>query len=129
MPTMELWSEPMKSNPIPFEMQAEFYLALGHATRLRMIGLLKNGPQRVNQIAAGLQISQPTASRHLTVLRNAGVLVAHRHGTDILYRIANPKILDICDLLRGLVLTRENQRSELLRDASPADGNEGRHAR
>jgi len=106
----------MKPDLNHFELQAELCLALGHATRLRMIHLLKAGPQRVNQVAEHLQINQPTASRHLTVLRNAGLLAVHRHGTDMLYQIANPKILEVCDLMRAVLAKRESERSEILRD-------------
>jgi DNA-binding transcriptional ArsR family regulator len=114
----------MKPDVDHFELQAELCLALGHATRLRMIHLLKAGPQRVNQIAERLQINQPTASRHLTVLRNAGILAAHRHGTDMLYQIANPKIVEVCNMMRAVLTKRESQRSEILRDMQ-AVGPEG----
>lgn len=106
----------MKPDIQPFELQAELCLALGHATRLRMLQLLKAGPQCVNQVAEHLQINQPTASRHLTVLRHAGILTVRRHGSDMLYQIANPKILEVCDLIHAVLAKRESQRSELLRE-------------
>lgn len=106
----------MKPDIQPFELQAELCLALGHATRLRMLQLLKAGPLCVNQVAEHLQINQPTASRHLTVLRHAGILTVRRHGSDMLYRIANPKILEVCDLIRAVLVKRESERSEILRD-------------
>ncbi len=111
----------MKPDLKPFELQAELCLALGHATRLRMLDLLKAGPQRVNQIAEHLQINQPTASRHLTVLRNAGLLSVRRHGADMLYQIANPKIIEVCDLIHAVLAKRENQRSEILREMQAAE--------
>jgi DNA-binding transcriptional ArsR family regulator len=106
----------MKPDLNPFELQAEICLALAHATRLRMVDLLKAGPQCVNKVAEQLQINQPTASRHLTVLRNAGVLTVQRHGSDMLYKIANPKIIEICDLIYAVLAKRENQRTEVLRE-------------
>ncbi len=106
----------MKPDPASLQLQADLCLALGHPTRLRIIRLLKNGPQCVSQVAKQLEINQPTASRHLTVLRNVGILEVHRHGNDMRYQIANPKILEVCDLMRGLLAKREGQRSELLQE-------------
>ncbi len=113
----------MKPDPASLQLQADLCLALGHPTRLRIIRLLKNGPQCVSQVAQKLEINQPTASRHLTVLRNVGILEAHRHGSDMRYQIANPKILEVCDLMRGLLAKRESRRSEILREfAGEAEG-------
>ncbi len=113
----------MKPDPASFELQADLCLALGHATRLRIIRLLQNGPQCVSQVAKQLEINQPTASRHLTVLRNVGILEGHRHGTDVRYQIANPKIVEVCELMRGLLAKRESRRSEIFREhAREAEG-------
>ncbi len=114
----------MEPNPVSFELQADLCLALGHPTRLRMLRLLKNGPRCVNEIAKQLEINQPTASRHLTVLRQAGILAAQRQGNDMMYRIANPKIIDVCDLMRAVLAKRESRRSEILQEfaAESADG-------
>jgi ArsR family transcriptional regulator len=68
------------------------------------------------------------ASRHLTVLRNAGILVVERHGTDVLYRIANPKILEVCDLMYAVLARRESRRSEILEAAAAATSDGGPYA-
>ncbi len=104
----------MQPDSTSFELQADLCLALANATRLRIIQLLKDGPRRVCEIARQLEVNQPTTSRHLTVLRNAGILEVHRQGADVLYQISNPKILEVCDLMRGLLAKRESRKSEML---------------
>jgi DNA-binding transcriptional ArsR family regulator len=50
------------------------FAALGDPARLAMIGLLRKKPLRSGDIAAALDLTRPTASRHLGVLRRAGLV-------------------------------------------------------
>ncbi|HRJ55428.1 MAG TPA: metalloregulator ArsR/SmtB family transcription factor [Anaerolineales bacterium] len=99
-----------------FDLQAELCLAMGHSVRQQIVHLLHEGPKRVNAIAEELDIRQATASRHLAVLRNAGILSSTRHGTDIVYQIANPRITEICEMMRAVLAERANQRSGIFQN-------------
>ena len=66
---------------------SELMKVLGDDTRLRLIGLLKGGPQCVCHLEAALGLPQPTVSRHLGVLRNGGVVEGERRGSWIYYRL------------------------------------------
>ncbi len=57
---------------------------------------------------------QATISRHLGVLRNGGIVVSQRQGQDVIYQIANPKIANICDLMREVLLEEVSRRSLLV---------------
>lgn len=48
--------------------------ALAHESRLRLLGLLAQGPHSVQQLAAAVSISEPTASHHLAMLRDIGLV-------------------------------------------------------
>jgi ArsR family transcriptional regulator, arsenate/arsenite/antimonite-responsive transcriptional repressor len=67
---------------------SRLFRALGDATRLRIVALLSHGALCVCHLEAALDISQPNASRHLAILRNAGIVEARREGNWILYRLA-----------------------------------------
>ena len=67
---------------------AKLMKALADETRLRIVALLAHGELCVCHVESGLDIPQPTASRHLAVLRNAGVVEARRDGSWIHYRLA-----------------------------------------
>ncbi len=99
-----------------FDLQAELCMAMGHSVRVQIVHLLREGPKRVSDIAESLELSQATTSRHLAVLRNVGVLISQRQGTDIIYQIGNPKITDICESMRKVLAERESQRSEILQN-------------
>lgn len=97
-----------------FEMQAQLCQSLGHAIRLRIVHLLKEGPKSVNEIAKVIELSQPSASRHLSVLRSNGVLTANRKGTEVFYAIANPKIVEVCEMMRAILTERQSQYNDIL---------------
>ncbi len=62
--------------------------ALGDETRVRILALLAHGELCVCHVEAALGLSQPAASRHLAVLRTAGVVEARRQGSWVYYRLA-----------------------------------------
>lgn len=62
--------------------------ALADDNRLRMVALLSRGELCVCHVATTLELSQPNASQHLTVLRNAGVVEGRRVGSWTYYRLA-----------------------------------------
>jgi ArsR family transcriptional regulator len=67
-----------------------FYLALGDTTRLRLLNLLEQKELCVCFFVEVLEQPQPKISRHLSVLRNAGLVTARRQGTWMHYRIVLP---------------------------------------
>lgn len=97
-----------------FDMQAQLCQSLSHAIRLRIIHTLKEGPKSVNEIAAALDNTQPTISRHLSILRSTGLLTTERKGTEIYYAITNPKVVEICEMMRSILSERGIQQLELL---------------
>ena len=72
------------------------YQALADATRLRILAILAETPGGpggelcVCHIHAGLNVSQPTVSRHLAYLRKAGLVAARREGVWMHYRLVAP---------------------------------------
>jgi ArsR family transcriptional regulator, arsenate/arsenite/antimonite-responsive transcriptional repressor len=60
------------------EARAEFFKALGHPSRLLIMGLCRQKPRHTEELAALLQITSGTTSHHLTLLEKAGLLRAER---------------------------------------------------
>lgn len=81
------------------------FKALGDETRLRIVALLSHGELCVCHLVEALRVSQPKVSRHLAILRAAGVVDHRREGTWVHYRLA-PQPDKECELqLRSLVTT------------------------
>jgi DNA-binding transcriptional ArsR family regulator len=66
---------------------ADPFGALADGHRRWLVERLGHGPQTVGELAAGLPISRPAVSRHLRLLREAGLVVAERQGRRRLYRL------------------------------------------
>lgn len=102
------------------------YAALSDPTRLRMLALIGAGEICVCHIHDSLGVPQPTASRHLAYLRNAGLVETRRAGTWMYYRLAafaDPVIRTIVDtalhaLAHTAVAARDHRRLQVERTAS-----------
>jgi ArsR family transcriptional regulator, repressor of sdpIR and other operons len=76
------------------------FRALADETRRMILRLLRDGPLTSGEIADRFDSSWPTVSRHLAVLREAGLVVTERHGQEIRYEL-NTSVFQ--DLIQHLV--------------------------
>jgi len=97
-----------------FETQAELCRAMANPLRMEILNLLRNGALKVNDIALATNHSQAAISRNLTVLRNADIVASRREGNNIFYHIANPKLMNACDLMREVLIEQANELSKLM---------------
>jgi ArsR family transcriptional regulator len=67
---------------------ARLLKAAAEPTRLRLLNLLRHGDICVCDLQAILGLPQHAVSRHLAVLRHAGLVTDHRHGQRVLYSLA-----------------------------------------
>ena len=101
-----------------FEIQAELCRAMGSPLRMKIVHLLRAGPLNVNDIAIAMQSPQASISRNLAILRNAGIVTAHREGTNAIYQVANPKILSVCDMMREVLSEQIEEQTKLMEQNS-----------
>jgi len=95
------------------QMHAEICAGLADPTRILILYALADGRQNVTQLAGSLQLSQPTVSRHLKVLRERGMVVADRLGTVVEYRLTDQRLIQAMDLLRAVLRDNLAHRAEL----------------
>ena len=81
--------------PADFRKASDVFKALGNPNRLLIVDALAKGEKCVADLTklVGLDIS--TVSNHLSVLRNVGLLVDERRGTQVFYTLKNPCVLNI----------------------------------
>jgi ArsR family transcriptional regulator len=92
---------------------SRLFKALGDQTRLRIVALLSHGELCVCHLQEALGLSQPHVSRHLAVLRAAGVVEDRRERRWVYYRLARQPSPECGQHLRGIV--RAFARREVLR--------------
>jgi len=72
---------------------SEVYKALADPTRRHILEMLRRSEMSAGDIAAQVQVSKPTLSGHLNVLKAAGLADVTRHGTTLIYRL-NTSVLE-----------------------------------
>jgi DNA-binding transcriptional ArsR family regulator len=76
-------------------MRNAVFRALADPTRREILRLLRAGPRTSGEIAGRFDSSWPTISRHLAVLRDAGLIVAERNGQEIHYELNTSVFQDL----------------------------------
>jgi DNA-binding transcriptional ArsR family regulator len=79
--------------------KAKIFHALSATERLEILEYLQDGEKCVCQIVPHLNLIQPVVSRHLKILRDAGLIRCRKDGTKRMYSVVEPKI---CTLLQAL---------------------------
>jgi DNA-binding transcriptional ArsR family regulator len=79
------------------------FKALADPTRRRILELLKSGPKGSGEIAEAFPSSWPTISRHLSLLRDAGLIQATREGQHIRYELDTSVVQDLVQHLLGWI--------------------------
>jgi ArsR family transcriptional regulator, arsenate/arsenite/antimonite-responsive transcriptional repressor len=78
---------------------ADAFRALADPTRREILRLLRDGPKTSGEIAEQFSSSWPTVSRHLAVLRDAGLILSERSGQQIVYELNTTVFQDLVDHL------------------------------
>jgi ArsR family transcriptional regulator len=96
-----------------FDIQADFCKAMGNATRLRIMHVLRERPMIVSEVVAQTGFSQTMVSRQLSILRSVGVVNCQRHGTEMLYQLSDSQIGEVCDLVRKVLSEQMKKHSSM----------------
>lgn len=94
-----------------YQLQAEMFKALAHPMRIYMLDRLKERPWCVCELAAEVGIDKSVASKHLSQLKNAGLIEDEKRGTIVEYHLVAPCILEMAACAEGTIL--ENRRRRL----------------
>jgi DNA-binding transcriptional ArsR family regulator len=97
-------AEPSPAEPVPLETVTLRLEALAHPVRLRLLRTLARGPHTTGELAHAWELSPPEVSRHLAVLRRAGLLTTRRHGRYVRYTLNLPEMTTLgTDLLAAVL--------------------------
>ena len=95
--------KPILTDRSIFEMQAEICKTLTNPKRIEILNILKNEERTVTELVNALGASKANVSQHLAVMRHKGILTTRRDGVNIFYRVANPKVIDACALMKEVL--------------------------
>lgn len=96
--------------------KAQFFRALAHPTRIRILEHLLRGPRTVQELQDALALDQPIVSQQLAVLRNRGIVSAQKEGLSVRYELRDPLVGGLLDLARRIFNNQFASTRGLLRE-------------
>jgi len=91
---------------------ANYFQALSEPMRLKVLNALRSGDRNVGELANLLGCTTANISKHLSLLAKGGFVQRQMQGNAAYYRIADPAIFDLCNLVCGQVGRRLAAQSE-----------------
>ena len=85
------------------EAKANILKALGHPTRLWMAERLADGEKCVCELAENIDADVSTISKHLSILKQAGVVIDEKRGKQVYYRLKVPCILNFMPCIEEVI--------------------------
>jgi len=98
------------------QLEADLCFALADPTRILLLYALDEKSRNVTELTMELNITQPTTSRHLKILRDRGLVRTNRQGTSIQYELNDRRLIQALDLLRSVLRDRINYRANLMEE-------------
>ena len=84
------------------QFKAEFFKALAHPLRIRILDELRKGELSVNDLGARLDVEQSNLSQQLAVLRTRNILATRKDGQNVYYSVRDPQLFDLLDVARKI---------------------------
>jgi ArsR family transcriptional regulator len=85
------------------EIRCKVIKAMSHPVRLMMIDILKEGEQRFSKINELFESDKSTVSKHLLVLKDAGIVSSRKAGADMIYRLDVPCVVDFFGCVSAVI--------------------------
>lgn len=96
--------------------KAQFFRALAHPTRIRILEILGQGGRTVQELQAALALNQPIVSQQLAVLRHQGIVSARKDGLSMRYALRDPLVSALLGVARRIFNNRLDTSTGLLRE-------------
>ena len=98
-----------RQDKLRLEVRAAVLKALGHPTRLFIVEEISDTPRCVNHLTGKIGADISTVSRHLAVLKNAGLVRAEKKGKQVFYKLRVPCALNFLDCVEAVLREQEKE--------------------
>lgn len=99
--------------------RAEILKALSNPVRLVVVDALRRGDLCVGDINRLVRVRQPTLSRHLHLLKKAGIVTERKEGTRVIHHLETPCILKAFECALEVMKSHAHRRDRVLKDSLP----------
>lgn len=93
---------------------AEYFRALSEPLRLKILNALRDKARNVGELTELLECSQANVSKHLATLTRYGFVERTAQGTSAYYKIADPRVYQLCDLVCGQMAQHFADQAQML---------------
>jgi DNA-binding transcriptional ArsR family regulator len=104
----------MRGEDFVFKIKADFLRALAHPSRLKIIEFLKKGEASVGQMVKALGVEQSSLSKHLSVLKQVGILQSRQEKVTVYYSIREKEIFRFLRPVAEILRRRLKEGQDLL---------------
>ena len=110
MPIMQT----MEQHKARLEARAGVLKALAHPTRLFLVEALSDTPHCVNDLTEMVGADTSTVSKHLSILKNAGLIRDETQGKQVFYRLQIPCALNFLDCVEAVLREQARERMAVI---------------
>ena len=97
-----------------FELRAKIVKAMAHPTRLFIIDELSRQERCVFELTEMIEADTSTVSKHLTVLKNAGIVKDDKRGTMVYYQLRVPCVMNFFDCIETVIRSTVKEQMQLV---------------
>ncbi len=104
----------LQLSPIAISLMADFFKVLAEESRIQILCALKSGQKNVTEIIELTGLGQANVSKHLKILNQAGIVSREQQGINVYYKISNPFLFELCDLVCSSIAWQVDQQNQQL---------------
>jgi ArsR family transcriptional regulator len=104
-----------------YQVKADFFKALGHPARIRVLEVLRDGERPVSELIPAVGIESSHLSQQLGIMRRANLVQARKDGASVVYSVNNPMLFELLDVARQILTSSLVETRELLAELESVD--------
>ena len=104
-----------KKTQAKYEARARIIKAMAHPTRLFIVDELSRGEMCVCELTGMIGADISTVSKHLSILRNAGIVSDEKRGSQVYYSLRVPCVLNFFSCVESVIRTNTEEQIELIK--------------
>jgi DNA-binding transcriptional ArsR family regulator len=97
------------------QIEFDFLKAIAQPTRLRILYFLKDGEKCACEIIPRMKEEQSNISRHLTHMRDAGILESRKEGVSVYYKIKDKRVFTLLSLVDEMIRAEIREKAKTVK--------------
>lgn len=97
------------------DFESQFLKAIAQPTRLKILYFLRDGEKCACKIIPKMKEDQSSISRHLTSLKNAGILESRKEGVSVYYKIKDRRVFSILGLVDDMLKAQVKEEAKVMK--------------